>query len=279
MKAKHLLLAVATFVGMTAVAFAQQPTTYPATLRSSGLTVAPWPFKQTDQITLTVNTTQTYPRTGAASMNGAAEVYIHASANTGVYGPSGMRWDTQTISPGDWRVYPASRKFNAVTGSANTFNLTMTPSTWFPIPAGVNISELCFVLNDGPGSMTREGGAAPAAGTTDAKSDFFVPLGATGTSVASDEFVEAVNVSPNPTSTVAQIGFGMRKVGTTSVRVFNAFGSEVKTLVSNETYPQGYHILVWEGDDNEGKAIASGVYYYRVEVNGTIKTGQVVLNR
>lgn len=278
MKAKHLLLAVATFVGMTAAAFAQQPTTYPATLRSSGLTVTPWPFKQTDRITLTVNTTQTYPRTGAATMNGASSVWIHASANTGEFGPNGKRWDTQTISPGDWRSYPATRGFAAVTGMANTWSLSMTPSTWFPIPTGVNISELCFVLNDGSGGM-REGGAAPAPGTTDAKSDFFVPLGASATSVASDEFVEAVNVSPNPTSTVAQIGFGMRKVGTTSVRVFNAFGSEVKTLVSNETYPQGYHILVWEGDDNEGKAIASGVYYYRVEVNGTIKTGQVVLNR
>lgn len=278
MKAKHLLLAVATFVGMTAVAFAQQPTTYPATLRSSGLTVAPWPFKQTDRITLTLNTTQTYPRTGTATMNGATSVFIHASANTGVYGPTGMRWDTQTIPAGEWRNYPATRQFTAVAGMANTWSLAITPSTWFPIPAGVNISELCFVVNDGSGGM-REGGAAPAAGTTDAKSDFFVPLGATGTSVASDEFVEAVNVSPNPTSTVAQIGFGMRKPGTTSVRVFNSFGSEIKTLASNETYPQGYHILVWEGDDNEGKAIASGVYYYRVEVNGTIKTGQVVLNR
>ncbi len=279
MKAKRYFLAAAMFLGMSISAFAQQPTTYPTALRASGLTVAPWPFKQTDRITITVNTTQTFPRTGTAAMNGATGVFIHASANTGDIGPMGKRWDTQTIPAGEWRNYPASRQFAAVTGMANTWNISLTPSTWYPIPAGVNISELCFVLNDGSGGM-REGGAAPAAGTTDAKSDFFVPLGATGTSVRnSDEFVESVNASPNPASSVVQIGFGMRKPGATTVKIFNSLGSEVRTLVENKMHPQGYHIAMWEGDDNNGVALTSGVYLYRVEVSGTIKTGKIVLNR
>ena len=278
MNAKRYFLAAVMLVGMSISALAQQPTTYPATLRSSGLTVAPWPFKQTDRITLTVNTTQTYPRTGMVSMNGATGVFIHASANTGEIGPNGKRWDTQTISPGDWRTYPATRQFTAVTGMANTWSLAITPSTWFPIPAGVNISELCFVLNDGTGGM-REGGAAPAAGTTDAKSDFFVPLGAVASSVQNSDIFTAANSYPNPATEVVNINFGLKSTGNVTLKIFSAQGVEVATLLDGNTMSgNALHIMQWDVTNAAGKKVPSGVYFFRLMVNGATETGKIMVN-
>lgn len=274
----RFVLAIVCALFIATSAFAQLG---PAAQRAAGFSVNKYPFTMNDEVTLTVNGTLTYPRTDfptAKPMTGASQCWYHGGYRT-INGTDTSNWNGVQ---GGWRENPPSCRFTARSGSANTWDLKMTPATFFPnLPANTVIMGLNFVVNDGPGGE-RSGGMpmpTPDPNNRDGRIDVLMPMVASATSVASDEFVEAVNVSPNPTSTVAQIGFGMRKAGTTSVRVFNSFGSEIKTLASNETYPQGYHILVWEGDDNEGKAIASGVYYYRVEVNGTIKTGQVVLNR
>jgi hypothetical protein len=277
MKIRFVLAAVcALFIATSA--FAQLG---PAAQRAAGFSVNKFPFTMNDEVTLTVNGTLAYPRTDfptAKPMTGASQCWYHGGYRT-IKGTDTSNWNGVQ---GGWRENPPVCRFAARAGSVDTWDLKMTPAKFFPnLPANTVIMGLNFVVNDGPGGE-RSGGMpmpTPDPNNRDGRIDVLMPMVASATSVASDEFVEAVNVSPNPTSSVAQIGFGMRKPGTTSVRVFNSFGSEIKTLASNENYPQGYHILVWEGDDNQGQAIASGVYYYRVEVNGTIKTGQVVLNR
>lgn len=277
MKIRFVLAAVcALFIATSA--FAQLG---PAPQRNAGFSVNKFPFTMNDEVTLTVNGTLTFPKTDfptAKPMTGASQCWYHGGYRT-IKGTDTSNWNGVQ---GGWRENPPVCRFVARAGSTDVWDLKMTPAKFFPnLPANTVIMGLNFVVNDGPGGE-RSGGMpmpTPDPNNRDGRIDVLMPMIAVGTSVASDEFVEAVNVSPNPTSSVAQIGFGMRKPGTTSVRVFNSFGSEIKTLASNETYPQGYHILVWEGDDNQGQAIASGVYYYRVEVNGTIKTGQVVLNR
>lgn len=253
----------------------------PAAQRAAGFSVNRFPFTMNDEIVLTVNGTQTFPRTDfptAKPMTGASQCWFHGGYRT-IRGTDTTNW--QGVQ-GGWRENPTVCRFTARMGSTDVWDLRMTPSRFFPnLPAGTMIMGLNFVVNDGPGGE-RSGGMpmpTPDPNNRDGRIDVLMPMNAVGTSVASDEFVEAVSASPNPTASIAQIGFGMRKPGTTSVRIFNALGSEVKTLTNNASYPQGYHILIWEGDDNQGQALANGVYYYRVEVNGTIKTGSVVLNR
>jgi hypothetical protein len=255
----------------------------PLPQRNAGFSVDKFPFNMNDEITLQVNGTLTYPRTNfptARPMVGASQCWFHGGYSFIQATGDTSRWNGVQ---GGWRSNPPSCRFTARPGVADVWDLKMRPATFFPdLPAGRVIIGLNFVVNDGPGGE-RSGGMpmpTPDPNNNDGRIDVFMPmLPPTATSVSSDEFVEAINVSPNPTSSIAQIGFGMRKPGTTSVRIFNALGSEIKTLASAETYPQGYHVLIWEGDDNQGKTLANGVYYYRIEVNGTTKTGQVVLNR
>ncbi len=70
---------------------------------------------------------------------------------------------------------------------------------------------------------------------------------------------------PNPFNGRTVIEFaihrgGQRKV---SIDVYDILGRRVKTVFSGTAGP-GLHRVVWNGDDQNGRAVASGVYLYRV---------------
>jgi flagellar hook assembly protein FlgD len=52
-----------------------------------------------------------------------------------------------------------------------------------------------------------------------------------------------------------------------TVGIFNVAGQKVRTLV-DEVMPAGSHTFTWDGTNDRGGALASGIYFYRV-VAGT----------
>ncbi|NIR86164.1 T9SS type A sorting domain-containing protein, partial [Candidatus Bathyarchaeota archaeon] len=48
------------------------------------------------------------------------------------------------------------------------------------------------------------------------------------------------------------------------VRIFNTLGQEIRTLV-NERLEAGVHRVRWDGKDNNGNPVASGVYLYELQ--------------
>ncbi len=67
-----------------------------------------------------------------------------------------------------------------------------------------------------------------------------------------------------------------------SLKIYNILGQEVKTLVDKEQPASNYRIL-WDGRDSSGKDVSSGVYFYRLKVEGqrlkVEKTKKMVLIR
>jgi hypothetical protein len=51
------------------------------------------------------------------------------------------------------------------------------------------------------------------------------------------------------------------------LNIYNIKGQKVKTL-SNSVYPQGNHNVVWNGRDDNSQPVGSGVYFYRLQVDG-----------
>jgi hypothetical protein len=72
---------------------------------------------------------------------------------------------------------------------------------------------------------------------------------------------------PNPFNPGTQIRFVLPVAGSVTLKVFNLLGQEVATLVSG-TLAQGSHDAAWNGRDAAGRAVASGVYFYRLEARG-----------
>jgi len=69
---------------------------------------------------------------------------------------------------------------------------------------------------------------------------------------------------PNPFNPVTKVAFSLERAGRASLQVFDTRGRLVRTLV-NEDLGAGQHEVMWRGDDQQGRAVASGVYFYRLE--------------
>jgi len=68
-------------------------------------------------------------------------------------------------------------------------------------------------------------------------------------------------------------------VGTASdveLVVYDLAGRRVKTLVS-EHVRAGEHQAIWNGQDESGRRVASGVYLYRIDASGFRETKRMVL--
>ncbi len=81
---------------------------------------------------------------------------------------------------------------------------------------------------------------------------------------------------PNPFNPSTQIGFTIPKSGYVSITIFNVLGQNIRNLV-NENYSEGSYEIHWDGNDDYGKIVSSGVYLYRIEVGDFVKTKKMTL--
>ncbi len=70
---------------------------------------------------------------------------------------------------------------------------------------------------------------------------------------------------PNPFNANTQIQFALPKSGHVKLEVFNVLGQKVKTLVDEEL-TAGYKQVTWDGTDQRGDQVSSGIYFYRVRM-------------
>jgi flagellar hook assembly protein FlgD len=68
----------------------------------------------------------------------------------------------------------------------------------------------------------------------------------------------------------------MPTAGDVSVRVYDIKGRLVQTLV-NTSKPAGEYNVTWNGFNNKGEAVASGVYFLRLEAPGVSITRKAVM--
>jgi hypothetical protein len=85
--------------------------------------------------------------------------------------------------------------------------------------------------------------------------------------------------APNPFNPRTTISFSL---GTdalrASLRIYDVAGRLVRTLHQG-ALPAGEHTVIWQGKDESGHSVASGVYYYRLEAGNQAETRSMVLVR
>lgn len=69
---------------------------------------------------------------------------------------------------------------------------------------------------------------------------------------------------PNPFNPETIISYALPKSATVRLTIYNVFGRTIRTLVDGSVKP-GEHSIVWDGRDNQGQRVASGVYFYKLE--------------
>jgi hypothetical protein len=86
----------------------------------------------------------------------------------------------------------------------------------------------------------------------------------------------AANNYPNPFNPETTIAFSVPAAGATTLKIYNLKGQVVRTLV-NDVREAGNHSVVWNGKDDNGNSVASGMYFYRVNHNDKSITRKMLL--
>ncbi|MBK8015262.1 MAG: carbohydrate-binding protein [Betaproteobacteria bacterium] len=81
---------------------------------------------------------------------------------------------------------------------------------------------------------------------------------------------------PNPFNPQTTVEYVMPAEGPVRLGVFDARGRQVRVLAEGRK-DAGTHRVVWDGRDDDGQLLASGVYFLRVEAAGAARVGKLVL--
>ena len=68
---------------------------------------------------------------------------------------------------------------------------------------------------------------------------------------------------PNPANPTSTIPFSLGDEGHVTLRVYNVTGRLVKILV-NKSLKSDIYNIVWDGKDEKGNTVSSGIYFYRL---------------
>lgn len=83
---------------------------------------------------------------------------------------------------------------------------------------------------------------------------------------------------PNPFNPSTTIRFSVPEAGPLTLHIYDLRGTLVKTLVSG-TLTAGRHQIVWNGKNENGQPVASGMYLYRMQTGRFTQTKQMLLVR
>ena len=81
---------------------------------------------------------------------------------------------------------------------------------------------------------------------------------------------------PNPFNPQTSIAFSIKDRGAVSLKVYNVNGELVRTLV-NESRTAGTYTEKWDGRNDAGSTVSSGVYFYKLVTNNFSQTKKMVL--
>lgn len=81
---------------------------------------------------------------------------------------------------------------------------------------------------------------------------------------------------PNPFNPSTTIGYQLPESGQVRLSIYNLLGQEIRTLV-NEPMEAGYYTAVWDGKDDGGRQVASGIYIYRMQSGKFVDARRMML--
>ncbi len=83
---------------------------------------------------------------------------------------------------------------------------------------------------------------------------------------------------PNPFNPETVIEYQLSTTGEVELAIYDVVGRHVRTL-RQERQNAGTHNAIWDGRDNRGRAVASGIYLYRLVFGNQIEVRRMVLLR
>jgi hypothetical protein len=124
--------------------------------------------------------------------------------------------------------------------------------------------ELTFIYNQEVNGKPTVKAIAP---------DFEADVSFKGT-VLPDEYALSQNF-PNPFNPTTSFTLSLPEASDYAIRIFNVAGQLVRSFDGH--LEAGNHTITWEGNNNQGAKVASGVYFYKAEANGFTETRKMMM--
>ncbi|MCB9208829.1 MAG: T9SS type A sorting domain-containing protein [Ignavibacteriales bacterium] len=168
----------------------------------------------------------------------------------------------------DWMAHAWGNDFIEVGMSLRTLKMYFKNKTGVDYFNSGDVIGICGMnetpIDDWGVDMTTRGELSVITGVNEGRNQLMV-----------DKF-ELSNNYPNPFNPTTNINFTIPKLTKVSVVIYNNLGQKVRTLVNNKVL-SGNHTTVWNGRNDFGNSVPSGVYYYRLEAGSNSITKSMVL--
>jgi hypothetical protein len=166
--------------------------------------------------------------------------------------------DIFRVKPVSEETYSTSLNFVIPAGLSLDFHVMV-----FPINNGVQNYDLMITSDDPQNTVSYINLTANVLPT--GNEDGTLPL------------VTALNGNyPNPFNPETTVSFSLKNSSKVSVDIYNILGQKVKTLV-NDQLNAGNHSYRWNGKDDSGHSVSSGIYFYKMNAGSYTATAKMVL--
>lgn len=88
----------------------------------------------------------------------------------------------------------------------------------------------------------------------------------------------AVSVQPNPAVAATEVEFATLRSGPVSASVYDVAGRKVRKLATDSS-AAGVHRLIWDGRDDQNRAVPAGVYFVRIQTPDGTGSSRVMMLR
>ena len=81
---------------------------------------------------------------------------------------------------------------------------------------------------------------------------------------------------PNPFNLATNISFYLSEKSQVKLVIYNVLGERVRTLI-NGSLDAGSHSITWDGKNETGSVVASGIYFYKLNAGDQVMTKKMNL--
>ena len=96
-----------------------------------------------------------------------------------------------------------------------------------------------------------------------------------------DHYPEKFELSqnyPNPFNQSTVIRYSLSVMSDVQLNIYNCLGQRIKTLVHSKMQA-GQNQTIWDGTNEAGRTVSSGIYLYKLETGVGVKTKKMLLQK
>ena len=135
------------------------------------------------------------------------------------------------------------------------------------------LAELRFRLNGVPGDAVVAV-TETVLGSADEPARRVTDLGST--TILPSSFALETNF-PNPFNPSTTIEYALPVASPVLLSVYDLLGQKIRVLVSDSNHRAGYHTIAWDGRDDSGRIVGSGLYLYRLKAGDFTQVRKMTL--